>query len=152
MERCLHNVLECRHMREQIEMLKDHSDLATNLAEMRALVTYERAPQAFEPEEFTIDFDRSGFGALKGHEEAKQRRLPRTAWTDDCQPLPSGDVEIDLAKYMQLSIRLVQPLHAHGQRTTVTIRRTALSVVQSAAPVFGPQAMLGRSVPGRSSR
>src|SRR5690606_29611072 len=91
-----HDVLQHREMREKVELLEHHADLAANGGDVAYVVAQ------FD----TIDDDLAFLMFLKPVDAANERRLARTGWADDNDHLTRIDIDRDIAQ----DVKFAEPL------------------------------------------
>src|SRR5712692_1222849 len=91
-------VLEHRQMREQVELLKHHPDLATHFVDLLDIGTELHA----------IDDDAAALPVLDAIDAAKQRRLAAAGWAADDDALSAHDLELDVAQHVERSEPFVE--------------------------------------------
>ncbi len=84
-------------MREQVEVLEHHADVAANLVDLLKIVR----------EFLAIDDDLAALVFFQPIDAADQRRLAGTGRTADDDPLAAHDLEVDVAQNVEVAIPLV---------------------------------------------
>jgi hypothetical protein len=103
-----HDVVEHRHVREQVELLEDHADTEAELADLLAF-----APGAVPAgQRHPVDLDRALGRVLEEVDTAQQGRLARPGPTEEDYHLPGMQIEVDAPEHLVLAEALAQPTYA----------------------------------------
>ena len=112
LNRCLHDVLESRHVGEEVEALEDHADLGalsgTGLVRQGMQLDATTALDLTHADELAVDLDPTGVGGLQLVDAAQQRRLSRARGADEDCDRARRHNEVDTAQHVQLAEELVQ--------------------------------------------
>jgi hypothetical protein len=85
------DVLECRHLRKQVELLEDHAGLLADHPLPRPAFAHADA----------VDDQVAAIDGLEHVDAPEQRRLAGTRWTDQHHDLALLDREVDLVEHRQ---------------------------------------------------
>ena len=103
-------------MREQVEVLEDHADLAAHPAQMALVGERQLAVLLHVRQRLAVDLDDAAVDPLERHQHAQDRGLARTGRADDRDLLVGGDLEIELIEHHEVAIALGHLLEAdHGR-------------------------------------
>jgi hypothetical protein len=91
------DVLQHRFVREQVEALEDHADVAAQPGQLLALVGQPHP----------VDADLALLDGLQPVDGAAQRGLPRAGGADDDDDLAPADGEVDVLQHVELAEPLV---------------------------------------------
>ena len=98
-------------MREEVEALEHHADVAAQAGELLALLGQPLA----------VDGDLALLDGLETVDRAAQRRLARARRADDDDDLAAGDLQVDVLQHVQFA----EPLVDAGQADERLSVRTA---------------------------
>ena len=93
------DVLEHGHVREQVELLEDHADARGHLTRALLRQLDPLAVALFEGQRFAIDEDIAAGELLEGHHQAQDRRLARTAGSDEGDAFARCDREVEVLEH-----------------------------------------------------
>ncbi|MND87760.1 hypothetical protein D3C80_797680 [compost metagenome] len=99
-----HAVLQYRQMREEIELLEHHADIAADVVGIGALLAERRA----------VDGDAAFLDFLQMVDAADQRRLAGSGWAAKHDMLAAPDFEVDPLQHLQVAVPLVDAAHGDG--------------------------------------
>ena len=91
--RRLHAVLQRRHVREQVEVLEHHADLAADAAEMPRVGRHQPAVLLDMRQRLAVDPDDAAVDRLQRHQHAQHGRLARARRADDRDLLARRHIE-----------------------------------------------------------
>src|SRR5262249_55581951 len=109
------DVLERRHVREQVEALEDHPDLGSLPRDVLLGVLDELAVALPVADQVAVDLDPSAVDLLQVVDAAKERRLPPAGGPDDDDDLAASHVERDPAQHLEAAEPLVNVLGVEDQ-------------------------------------
>jgi hypothetical protein len=110
----LHAVLQCRHVREEIEVLENHADLAADAAQMPRIGWHQLPALLDVRERLSVDPDYAAIDGFERHQHSEHGGFSRSRRPDDRHLLARGDVEIEAVEHRQRAIALgdlVEPHH-----------------------------------------
>jgi hypothetical protein len=111
----LHHVADDRHVREQIELLKDHAHLLAQLRELALRVTHAFALRVLTgglADELSLEFNATRGRQFHEVQAAQEGALAGTAGPQDGDAIPGLDVEVDSLEDMVIAKPLVQAADA----------------------------------------
>ncbi len=109
----LHAVLQRGHVGEEVEVLKDHADLAAHRAQVFFVCRHELAIVPPVSERLAVELDDAFVDTFEGHQHAQYGRLARSRRPDNRDLLVGGDVEIQRIENGELTVALRHALEAN---------------------------------------
>ena len=97
-------VFQHREMREQVELLKHHADVAAYREDLLGIVGQLLA----------VDDDTAALPVFEAVDAAKHRRFAAAGWTADDDALAPRDRQIDVAQHVEIAVPLVQGADLNG--------------------------------------
>ncbi|MNF49393.1 hypothetical protein D3C84_306640 [compost metagenome] len=113
LDRCLHDVLQGAHVREQVEALEHHADLAAHSADVAFRRTHQLAAALDMGQGFAIDLDHALVDGFQGHQRPQQGGFARAAGADDRHLLVGLHLQIEVIEHGEAAVALVHALEAH---------------------------------------
>ncbi|EKU46918.1 6-pyruvoyl-tetrahydropterin synthase [Brevibacterium casei S18] len=136
-DRGFDDVLEHGHVGEEVELLEDHADARRHLPGRLLRQLDALAVPLLEGQRHAVDVDVSARELLERHDEPKDRRLARTARSDEGDPLTGSDGEVEVLEHRRLPEPLLDVPELDRRRGVVVRGRGVLSRWQGAAPIVG---------------
>ncbi|MNL25590.1 hypothetical protein D3C87_1470750 [compost metagenome] len=116
LHRRLDDVLQRRHVREQVEALEHHADLAANTADMPVIGRHQHAVAiGHVRQQIVFDADQSVIDAFEGHQYPQQRGFPRAAGADDRDFLARRNVQVQVIEHREIAIAFGDVLEADNR-------------------------------------
>src|SRR5581483_730999 len=104
------HVVQCGHVREQVEMLEDHPDLGA-LARHLALVQLVQPVALLSiADQLAVDPQPAGVDLLEVIDAAQEGRLARAGGAEDAHDLTAVDGEVDALEDLEATEALVDAL------------------------------------------
>ena len=132
---CLHDVLQCGLVREEIEALKHHANTRTLSSDLLIVALEERAARILAiAQQLTVDVHAAGADVLEHVQAAQERRLARARGAEDDADLAGSDIEVDAPQDVQVAEELVDSANGdHGRRSRHGVTSKNLSLVALAS-------------------
>src|SRR3954467_2949438 len=115
--RRLDDVLERRHVREQVEALEDHPDLRALADDVALGELVELVALLAVADELPVDTETAGVDLLQMVDAAQERRLARARRPEEAHHLAGGDLERDALEHLEPPEALVDALGLDHLRT-----------------------------------
>src|SRR5665647_1078012 len=112
-DRRLHHVLQRRHVREQVEALEHHSDVAPLAGGILRVQLVQPAVRLTVADEFAVDAEPAGGEHLEVVDAAQEGGLSRSARTDQAHDLAALHLERDALQDLVGAEALRDPLGEH---------------------------------------
>src|SRR5665647_2841588 len=112
-DRRLHHVLQRRHVREQVEALEHHSDVAPLAGGILRVQLVQPAVRLTVADEFAVDAEPAGGEHLEVVDAAQEGGLSRSARTDQAHDLAALHLERDALQDLVRAEALRDPLGEH---------------------------------------
>ena len=115
LDRCLHDVLEGRHVREQVEALEHHADVAALLRGILRVQLVQLAGGLPVADQLAVDVELAAVDLLQVVDAAQEGRLARPGRPDQAHHLAAPDGQRDALEHLQRAELLAHLLAAHHQ-------------------------------------
>ncbi|MNR10540.1 hypothetical protein D3C85_1267970 [compost metagenome] len=112
----LDDVLQRGHVREQVEALEHHADLAAHTADVPVIGRYQHAVAiGHVRQQIVFDADQSVIDAFEGHQYPQQRGFPRAARADDRDFFAGCDVQVQVIEHREIAVAFGDVLEADNR-------------------------------------
>ena len=102
-------VLQCRHVREQVELLKDHADVGPPRAQVLLAGDLQAAVALHVRQRPAVDVDDAFVDGLQRHQHPQHGGLARAGRTDDGHHLVGRHVQVEVVEHRQVPVALADP-------------------------------------------
>ncbi|MCY1436768.1 hypothetical protein D9M71_529030 [compost metagenome] len=125
LHRRFHHVLQRAHVREQVEALEHHADLAAHPAHVAFRRAHQLAVALQVGQRLAVDLDHPAVDALQGHQHAQQGGLAGAARADDRHLLVGADLQVQVLQHAEAAVALADIAEAHHRLRRFRTRRLA---------------------------